>query len=134
MAAIFKQLVTLVPGVSNQTGADEGGVGVTANTQFSVNGGRVEYNNWELDGGDNLDNGSNGTLNVTPSIDAIGEFKVLTSNYGAQYWQERFRHHRSRDEIGNQQIPRDAYELCATTCSIRPRSCKDGVAPPYPQK
>jgi len=63
----FKQLVTLVPGVSNQTGADEGGVGVTANTQFSVNGGRVEYNNWELDGGDNLDNGSNGTLNVTPA-------------------------------------------------------------------
>jgi hypothetical protein len=53
----FKQLVTLVPGVSNQTGSDEGGVGVTANNSFSVNGGRVEYNNWELDGGDNQDNG-----------------------------------------------------------------------------
>src|SRR5437588_2617682 len=81
----FKQLVTLVPGVSNQTGSDEGGVGVSANNSFSVNGGRVEYNNWEIDGGDNMDNGSNNTLNVTPSLDAIGEFKVLTSNYGAQY-------------------------------------------------
>jgi carboxypeptidase family protein len=80
-----KQLITLVPGVSNQTGADEGSVGVSANTSFSVNGGRIEYNNWEMDGGDTMDNGSNNTLNVTPSVDAIAEFKVLTSNYGAQY-------------------------------------------------
>ena len=81
----FTQLVTLVPGVSNQTGQDEGQVGVDGSIAFSVNGGRTEYNNWELDGGDNMDNGSNGSLNVYPSLDAIAEFKVLTSNYGAQY-------------------------------------------------
>ncbi|MGA7928168.1 MAG: carboxypeptidase regulatory-like domain-containing protein [Candidatus Sulfotelmatobacter sp.] len=81
----FTQLVTLTPGVSNQTGQDEGTVGVYGNVSFSMNGGRIEYNNWELDGGDNMDNGSNQTLNVYPSIDAIAEFKVLTSNYGAQY-------------------------------------------------
>jgi hypothetical protein len=81
----FTQLVTLVPGVSNQTGQDEGTVGVYGNVAFSVNGGRTEYNNWELDGGDNMDNGSNVTLNVYPSLEAISEFKVLTSNYGAQY-------------------------------------------------
>jgi carboxypeptidase family protein/TonB-dependent receptor-like protein len=81
----FTQLVTLVPGVSNQTGQDEGTVGVYGNVSFSMNGGRTEYNNWELDGGDNMDNGSNSTLNVYPSLEAIAEFKVLTSNYGAQY-------------------------------------------------
>jgi Carboxypeptidase regulatory-like domain/TonB-dependent Receptor Plug Domain len=81
----FTQLITLVPGVTNQTGQDEAGVGVSGNVSFSVNGGRTEYNNWELDGGDALDNGSNTTLNVYPSVDAIAEFKVLTSNYGAQY-------------------------------------------------
>jgi hypothetical protein len=81
----FTQLITLVPGVSNQTGQDEGAVGVSGNVSFSVNGGRTEYNNWELDGGDAMDNGSNNTLNVYPSVDAIAEFKVLTSNYGAQY-------------------------------------------------
>jgi hypothetical protein len=81
----FTQLVTLVPGVSNQTGQDEGTVGVYGNVAFSINGGRTEYNNWELDGGDNMDNGSNVTLNVYPSVEAISEFKVLTSNYGAQY-------------------------------------------------
>ncbi len=71
--------------MSNQTGQDEGTVGVYGNVSFSVNGGRTEYNNWELDGGDNMDNGSNATLNSYPNPDAIAEVKVLTSNYGAQY-------------------------------------------------
>ncbi len=81
----FTQLATLVPGVSNQSGQDDAGVGVGGNVAFSMNGGRTEYNNWELDSGDNMDNGSNTTLNVYPSLEAIAEFKVLTSNYGAQY-------------------------------------------------
>ena len=81
----FTQLVTLMPGVSNQTGQDEGTVGVAGNVSMSINGGRTEYNNWEIDGGDNMDNGSNGTLNVYPNIDSIAEVRVLTSNYGAQY-------------------------------------------------
>ena len=81
----FTQLVTLTPGVVNETGSDEGKVGVYGNVAFSMNGGRTEYNNWELDGGDNMDNGSNSTLNVYPNLEAIAEFKVLTSNYGAQY-------------------------------------------------
>ncbi len=81
----FTQLVTLVPGVSNQTGQDEGQVGVNGSVAMSINGGRTEYNNWEIDGGDNMDNGSNGTLNVYPNVDAIAEVRVLTSSYGAQY-------------------------------------------------
>jgi len=81
----FTQLVTLTPGVVDQTGSDEGKVGVYGNVAYSMNGGRNEYNNWELDGGDNMDNGSNATLNVYPNLEAIAEFKVLTSNYGAQY-------------------------------------------------
>jgi Carboxypeptidase regulatory-like domain len=81
----FTQLITLVPGVTNQSGQDEAQVGVNGNVAFTVNGGRTEYNNWEMDGGDALDNGSNTSLNVYPSIDAIAEFKVLTSNYGAMY-------------------------------------------------
>ncbi|MGB7439166.1 MAG: carboxypeptidase regulatory-like domain-containing protein [Candidatus Acidiferrum sp.] len=81
----FTQLINLAPGVVNQTGQDEGVVGVNGSISYAINGGRVEYNNWELDGGDNMDNGSNGTLNVYPNLEAIAEFKVLTSNYGAQY-------------------------------------------------
>ncbi len=81
----FTQLIKLVPGVSDQTGQDEGTVGAAGNVSYSVNGGRTEYNNWEVDGGDMLDNGSNFSINVYPSVEAIEEVQVLTSNYSAAY-------------------------------------------------
>lgn len=81
----FTQLVTLVPGVSNQTGQDESQVGLNGNISFSINGGRTEYNNWQVDGANNMDTGSNDTLDVFPGLDAIAEFRVSTSNYSAQY-------------------------------------------------
>jgi hypothetical protein len=84
----FTQLIGLAPGVSNQTGQDEAKVGVTGSVKYSVNGGRVEYNTFDVDGSDLLNvgiNGSNGTLIVYPSLDGIQEVKVLTSNYGAMY-------------------------------------------------
>jgi Carboxypeptidase regulatory-like domain/TonB-dependent Receptor Plug Domain len=84
----FSQLIALAPGVSNQTGQDEAKVGVAGSVKYSVNGGRVEYNNFDVDGSDVLNAGLNGaesTLMVYPSLDAIQEVKVLTSNYGAMY-------------------------------------------------
>jgi len=84
----FTQLLTFAPGVSNQTGQDEALVGVKGSVKFSVNGGRVEYNTFAVDGSDVLHagiHGSESTLVVYPSLDAINELKVLTSNYGAQY-------------------------------------------------
>src|SRR5215475_8030820 len=84
----FTQLIALTPGVSNQTGQDEALVGVKGSVKYSVNGGRVEYNSYEVDSADILNasiNGSNSTLLVYPSLDALGSLQVLTSNYGAQY-------------------------------------------------
>lgn len=84
----FTQLIALAPGVSNQTSQDEALVGVKGSVKYSVNGGRVEYNNFDVDGSDVLNAGLNGaesTLMVYPSLDAIQEVKVLTSNYGAMY-------------------------------------------------
>jgi hypothetical protein len=108
---VFTQLVTLTPGVSNQTGSSEGQYGITANTNYSINGGRLEYNNWELDGGDNMDNGSNATLNVTPSIDAIAEVRVLTSNYGAQYGRNGSGTIETETKSGTSSFHGDAYEF-----------------------
>jgi len=107
----FTSLVTLVPGVSNQTGSDEPQVGINGSVAFSMNGGRTEYNNWELDGGDNMDNGSNGTLNVYPSVDAIAEFKVLTSNYGAQYGRNGSGTVEVETKGGTRAFHGDAYEF-----------------------
>lgn len=81
----FTQLITLVPGVSNQTGQDPGIIGPQGSVSYAVNGGRTEFNNWEIDGGEVLDTGSNSNLNIYPNVDAIAEVRVLTSTYGAQY-------------------------------------------------
>ena len=107
----YTNLVTLVPGVSSAPGApDESAVGIS-NIYYSINGGRTEYNNWELDGGDNMDNGSNNTLNVYPSLDAISEFKVLTSNYGAQYGRNGSGTIEVETKGGTKQFHGDAYEF-----------------------
>jgi hypothetical protein len=105
----FTQLIALVPGVSNQGGEDQAG-----NFRFpffSINGGRAEYNNWELDGGDMLDNGSNTFLNVNPSIDAIAEVRVLTSNYGAQYGRNGSATIETETKSGTNEFHGDVYEF-----------------------
>ena len=84
----FTQLTALVAGVSNQTGQDEARVGMAGSVSFSVNGGRTEYNSFQVDGSEVINVGihkDKTSLIVTPSIDAIQEIKVLTSNYGAMY-------------------------------------------------
>jgi hypothetical protein len=87
----FSQLITMAPGVSNQTGQDEAKVGVAGSAKFSVNGGRVEYNTFEVDGSDvlntsiNASRGQGEPLMVYPSIDAINDMKVLTADYSALY-------------------------------------------------
>src|SRR4029079_8224035 len=61
----FAQLVSLMPGVSNQSGVDElfsgttGASGTTTVVPYSVNGMRNSANNWTVDGADNVDRGSN---------------------------------------------------------------------------
>src|SRR5437870_2819043 len=127
----FTQLVTLTPGVSNQTGQDEGTVGVYGNVSYSMNGGRVEYNNWELDGGDNMDNGSNSTLNVYPSIDAIAEFKVLTSNYGAQYGRNGSGTVEVETKSGTNRFHGDVYEFIRNDAFNSPAWFQSGVVPEY---
>ncbi len=86
----YEQLVTLQPGVTSNA-SDQIYVGTTNPTgsvnivSFSVNGNRQSQNNWTIDGADNVDHGSNITLLVYPSVDAIAEFKVERSNYSPEF-------------------------------------------------
>ena len=85
----FVQLTTLMPGVTSDL-ADQAYVGTTnpegqANiVSISVNGARSSSNTWTVDGADTTDRGSNLTIQTYPSVDAIGEFKVLRSLYPAE--------------------------------------------------
>lgn len=107
----FSQLVTLTPGVVNNTGLDEGVGGHVGSVNFSINGGRGEYNNWEVDGATVMDNGSNNDLNVYPGVDAIAETEVLTSNYGAQYGRNASGTVLAQTKSGTEHYHGDAFEF-----------------------
>jgi len=80
----YMQLLTIIPGVSRNDGSYEFGTSFRADGQ-QINGLRKNFNALTLDGSENLDAGSNATQVNNVSIDAIEEFKVLTSQYAAEY-------------------------------------------------
>jgi Carboxypeptidase regulatory-like domain len=83
----FANLATLIPGAATLgTGFDPSSVGVLANATISFNGVPGNFNNWEIDGTNNVDQGSgSNSLMIYPSIDSIEEFRISTSNYSAEY-------------------------------------------------
>jgi hypothetical protein len=85
----YAALVLLVPGASDSGNADQIFPGATAPLgtnlmTFQINGNRREENNWQVDGADNVDRGSNLTLLSFPSVDAISEFRVVRGVYDAE--------------------------------------------------
>jgi hypothetical protein len=107
----FTQLINLIPGVSNQTGQDDGTVGPAGSVSYAVNGGRTEFNNWEVDGGEILDTGSNANINVYPNVDALAEVRVLTSTYGAQYGRNGSGTIEAVTKSGTNQFHGEAFEF-----------------------
>lgn len=83
----FMQLVTLVPGVAPGEGFSAQAKGLKGGSDISISGGAVNSNLWLVDGAHNNDVGSNRTILVFPSIDAIDEFKIERNSYSAQYGQ-----------------------------------------------
>jgi outer membrane receptor protein involved in Fe transport len=81
----FNQLVELVPGVSPDNGSVGGGTGLFSDTSISVDGNESNSNLFLIDGEYDMDSGGNGNLLVTPSVDAIEEFKILRNNYSAEF-------------------------------------------------
>ena len=82
----FLQLGLLIPGVSEpQTGSTQAQWGTAGgNIGFSVAGQRDSYNNFTLDGVNVMDTNYN-TLTVSPSVDAVQEFRIIADGYSAKY-------------------------------------------------
>jgi hypothetical protein len=77
----FINLAALAPGVIFTTNNAQGG-GIT---NFSANGVRQNSNNLQVDGITNVDTGNNGGPLTNITLDAVSEFKILTSDYQAEY-------------------------------------------------
>src|SRR5437879_2651822 len=77
----FFSLLLLSNGVQD-TSNDQGGA--TTNVTFSVNGARPEANSVTLDGVQ-MSSVRESDVDLRPNVDAISEFKVLTSVFSAEY-------------------------------------------------
>ena len=73
-------LALLQPGVTPSNSGSTAGSGTT----FNIAGGRSDSVTYLLDGGINNNLLSNGVV-FQPNPDAVTEFRILTSNYGAEY-------------------------------------------------
>jgi hypothetical protein len=78
-------LALLTPGASSNMPDFQVATPVGGSAAVSINGMRYAHNIWLLDGGEDDDRGGSGGISVMPSVDAIGEFRALTSNYSADY-------------------------------------------------
>ncbi|NNF00559.1 MAG: TonB-dependent receptor plug domain-containing protein [Pyrinomonadaceae bacterium] len=83
----FVQLTQLQPGVSAANNFDSKSKGLFGGVDFSVNGNSGQSNLFLTDGANNNDTGSNRTILLFPSIEAIAEFKSLRNSYGPEYGQ-----------------------------------------------
>ena len=83
----FVNLALLIPGAAPLGGSfDSNSVSDLATDTLPVNGLPGNMNNWEVDGINNVDQGSGSdSLQIYPSLESIAEFKVSTSNYSAEY-------------------------------------------------
>jgi Carboxypeptidase regulatory-like domain len=77
-------LYALTPGASSIQGDLVIPTPVSGDSNVSINGQRAGHNLQLLDGSENLDRGGS-SASVMPSMDAIAEFRDLTSNYSAEY-------------------------------------------------
>jgi Carboxypeptidase regulatory-like domain/TonB-dependent Receptor Plug Domain len=81
----FLQLATLMPGVSAPDFLNVKDKGLLGGSDLSVSGSDVTANLWTVDGANNNDVGSNRTILVYPSLEAISEFKILRNSYGPEF-------------------------------------------------
>jgi hypothetical protein len=81
----FLQLATMMPGVSAPDFLNVKDKGLLGGSDLSVSGSDVTANMWTVDGANNNDVGSNRTILVYPSLEAIEEFKILRNSYGPEF-------------------------------------------------
>ena len=81
----FLQLTQLMPGVTTLDNFNTKNKGLLTGSDVSVSGGSTTSNMWSVDGANNNDVGSNRTVLVYPSLEAIEEFKIHRNSYGAEF-------------------------------------------------
>jgi hypothetical protein len=110
----FTDLVLLSPGAHSGASSNltEGGspYAMRAGANFSVNGSIPQANSYLVDGIYNRNLWLN-TLVMVPVVDAIQEYRVMTSNYGAEYGESAGAVTQVETKSGTNEFHGDAFEF-----------------------
>lgn len=132
----WTDLATLQPGVStihdvvSTSSTDRLGRGL--GSQLSISGGRPQQNNYVLDGisvNDYSNQAPGSILGGNLGADAVGEFTVLTSNYGAEYGRTSGGVISAATRSGANQVHGSAYEFLRNS-ALDARNYFDGTKIP----
>jgi hypothetical protein len=106
----FTSLVRTLPGIVSNNASDFN-LGFNSTTGFFVNGFRSSANQVYLDGAINTDVGANDGEYTQLSFDAVGEFRVLSGNYNAEYGRSPGVNIQINTKNGGQQFHGTLYEF-----------------------
>ncbi len=108
----FLQLNLLAPGVTRSKNSNTfDATQIDPNTHsFNVNGQHGDYNKYLLDG-TTIKEYTSGGISFSPSIDAVQEFEVATSNYSADLGSEAGAQVNVATKSGTNALHGDAYEF-----------------------
>ncbi len=106
----FASLIRTLPGIVSTSNTDFN-LAFNSTTGFYVNGYRSSANNVYLDGAINTDVGANDGQYTQLSLDAVGEFRVLSGNYNAEYGRSPGVNIQINTKSGTRQFHGTVYEF-----------------------
>ncbi len=108
----YQMLTILTPGAAPEDSWDPTKLGHNSQAGISFNGTRDYYNNFEIEGAQNNDTSSGGPSPDTfPALDSIAEFRISTSNYGADVGMRAGANIQVITKSGTKEFHGDAYEF-----------------------
>jgi hypothetical protein len=114
----YTDLLALQPGVSPYTATTEGSATSTSGNlnpgNQSVNGGREGSNGFMVNGA-NVTDGYQDGASIIPTLDSISEFRIITSNFDAEYGNFSGGQVNVVTKAGTNQIHGEAYEFFRNT-------------------
>ncbi len=133
----FTDLLSLQPSVSPYIGTSEGGKTGTVSGDLnggnmSINGSREASNAFMVNGAD-VNDGVENTTAIIPNLDSLSEFRIITSNYDAEYGNFNGGQVNVVTKSGTSKFHGSLFEFLRNTDFNAANYFNNGVRSPYDQ-
>ena len=106
----FTKFILLTPGTQQQQWGHAASENPQGSTQTVVNGQSFSGTSYQLDGTDNRDP-ILGIIVINPTLESIGETKITSQNYDAEFGQAVAGRRVGADQVGRQHVPRQRLRV-----------------------